>query len=99
MPLGVRRLIAASEAPGLLDVYEADGRTEHVPGNDDDALVFVLVDQEPADGVAPELQHAPAHHDPDRNAPGQHAPDNPAPAHDAPAHPAADVNDLTGERG
>jgi len=62
VPLGVRRLIAASEAPGLLDVYEADGRTEHVPGNDDDALVFVLVDQEPADGVAPELQHAPAHH-------------------------------------
>ena len=33
-----------------------------MPGNDDDALVFVLVDQEPADGVAPELQHAPAHH-------------------------------------
>lgn len=62
---GVRRLVAASAAPGLLDVYEADGRTAHVPGNDHDALVFVLVDQEPSEGIAPELLHAPANHRPD----------------------------------
>ncbi len=56
---GVRRLLATSAAPGLLDAYEADGRTEHLPGNEQDALVFVFVGQEPADGAAPELLHAP----------------------------------------
>lgn len=60
---GVRRVVAASDAPGLLDIYEADGRTEHVPGNDDDALVFILVDQTSSEGVAPELLHAPLHHE------------------------------------
>jgi hypothetical protein len=57
---GVRRLLAVSDAPGLLDVYEADGRTACVNGAD--ALVFVHVGQEPAEGIAPELLHAPAHH-------------------------------------
>jgi hypothetical protein len=57
---GVRRILAASDAPGLLDVYEADGRTDRLPGNDRDALVFVHAGQEPADGVAPELLHPPA---------------------------------------
>jgi hypothetical protein len=52
---GVRRVLARSDAPGLLDVYEADGRTTHVPGNHDDALVFVHVGQEPAEGVDPDL--------------------------------------------
>jgi len=60
--LGVRRVLAASDAPGLLDVYEADGRTEHVSGNHDDALVFIHAGQETADGVAPELLHAPVRH-------------------------------------
>ncbi len=41
---GVRRLLARSDAPGLLDVYEADGRT-----SDDGSLVFVHAGQEPAD--------------------------------------------------
>jgi hypothetical protein len=54
---GVRRILAASQAPGLLDVYEANGETQHLPGNDDPALVFVLAGQEPADGVAPEMLH------------------------------------------
>lgn len=54
---GVRRLLAVSEAPGLLDVYEADGRTRSLPGNDRDALVFVFAGQEPSDGVAPDLVH------------------------------------------
>ena len=57
---GVRRLLAASDAPGLLEVYEANGDTATVPGNQGDALVFVHVGQEPAGDVAPELQHSPA---------------------------------------
>ena len=56
---GVRRLLAASDAPGLVEVYEANGLTEHVPGNDGEALVFVHAGQEPAGELAPELQHAP----------------------------------------
>lgn len=60
---GVRRLLTASPAPGLLDVYEADGTTESVPGNRTDALVFVLVGQEPAEGIAPEMLHTPRQDD------------------------------------
>jgi hypothetical protein len=56
---GVRRLLAASAAPGLLDVYEANGETAPVRGNPDDALVFIHVGQEAADGVAPEMLHPP----------------------------------------
>ena len=48
---GVRRLLATSDAPGLIDVYEADGRTAPVSGGD--ALVFVHVGQESAEGIAP----------------------------------------------
>jgi len=56
---GVRRLIAASDAPGLVEVYEANGETDRVRGNSDDALVFMHVGQEPAGDLAPELQHSP----------------------------------------
>jgi hypothetical protein len=56
---GVRRLIAASDAPGMIEVYEANGETGRVKGNNDDALVFVHVGQEPAGDLAPELQHSP----------------------------------------
>lgn len=63
VPEGVRRLLAVSEAPGLLDVYEADGTTQHVPGNNAEALVLVHAGQQSAEGVAPELMHAPAHRD------------------------------------
>jgi len=56
---GVRRLLAASEAPGLLDVYEANGLTEPLRGNEEPALVFVHAGQEPAGDIAPELQHSP----------------------------------------
>jgi hypothetical protein len=58
---GVRRILAASEAPGLLDVYEANGEAEQIRGNTEPALVFVHAGQEPADGVAPELLHPPNH--------------------------------------
>ncbi len=56
---GVRRILAPSDAPGLLDVYEANGQTEDVRGNDQAALVLVHVGQQSAEGVAPDLLHAP----------------------------------------
>ena len=56
---GVRRILTASPAPGLLDVYEANGQTEHVARNSEDALVFVLAGQEPAGDIAPEMLHSP----------------------------------------
>ena len=61
---GVRRLLAASAAPGLIDVYEANGETAHLPGNSEDALVFVHAGQEPADGVASEMLHPPQQDNP-----------------------------------
>lgn len=57
---GVRRLLAASDAPGLVEVYEANGETAEVEGNDGLALVFVHAGQEPAGDIAPELQHSPS---------------------------------------
>jgi hypothetical protein len=43
----VERLLAASDAPGLIDVYEASEETEHVRGNDAAAIVYTFVGQEP----------------------------------------------------
>ncbi len=57
---GVRRLLAASDAPGLVEVYEADGQTGRVKGNSEDALIFQHVGQEPAGDIGPELQHSPS---------------------------------------
>ena len=56
---GVRRLLAASDGPGLVEVYEANGETQTVSGSDDDALVFLHVGQEASGDLAPELQHSP----------------------------------------
>lgn len=56
---GVRRLLAASDGPGLVEVYEANGQTQTVSGSDEDALVFLHVGQEAAGDLAPELQHSP----------------------------------------
>ena len=53
---GVRRLLAASDAPGLVEVYEANGETAELGGNDELALVLIHVGQEPA-GDDPSLQH------------------------------------------
>ena len=53
---GVRRLLAASDAPGLVEVYEANGETAELHGNDEPALVLIHVGQEPA-GDDPSLQH------------------------------------------
>ncbi len=56
---GVRRLLAASDAPGLVEVYEANGQTEDLERNSAPALVFVHAGQEPAGDVAPEMLHSP----------------------------------------
>ena len=56
---GVRRILTASPAPGLLDVYEANGETEELAGNPGLALVFVHAGQEPVGDTAPEMLHSP----------------------------------------
>ncbi len=56
---GVRRLLTASDAPGLLDVYEANGLTEDLPRSGA-ALVFEHAGQESAEDVAPDLLHGPS---------------------------------------
>ena len=61
---GVRRLLAASAAPGLIDVYEANGETASVEGNPGDALVLVHVAQEPVGDIAPEMLHPPQQNNP-----------------------------------
>lgn len=43
----VERLLAASEAPGMIDVYETSDEVAHVAGNDEAAIVFHFVGQEP----------------------------------------------------
>ena len=45
---GVRRLITTSDAPGLLDVYEATGQSQELSGNAELALVFTHIGQEAA---------------------------------------------------
>ena len=53
----VTRLVAVSEAPGLLDVYQASDEVEEVASNPEPARVFNFTGQEPADGWAPEAIH------------------------------------------
>jgi hypothetical protein len=55
----VDRLYAASDAPGLLDVYEATDETRPLPGNTEPATVFVFAARTPAEGIAPEAIHMP----------------------------------------
>ncbi len=59
VPEGVRRLLAASDAPGMLEIYEANGETQDLPRNNSPAFVFVHAGQQSAEGIAPELLHGP----------------------------------------
>lgn len=54
----VRRLYAASDAPGLLDVYAETTELARTPAGEE-AIVFVWDGQEPAEGIAPEAIHMP----------------------------------------
>ncbi|HET7310220.1 MAG TPA: hypothetical protein VFJ17_02725 [Mycobacteriales bacterium] len=60
----VERLLAASDAPGMIDIYEATEETEHIRGNDEPAIVYSFVGQEPiSDTPAAHLHmpHTPGH--------------------------------------
>jgi hypothetical protein len=59
VPGGVRRLLATSDAPGMVDVYEDTGELTEVRGNTGRAVVFALAGQEPAGDLAPEMLHSP----------------------------------------
>lgn len=54
-----RRLFSRSEAPGLVEVYEANGQSESLPGNDQPASVFVHIGQQNAEGINPDTLHSP----------------------------------------
>ena len=56
----VDRLYAASDAPGLLDVYESSGETKPLAGNTEPATVFAFAGQISAEGFAPESIHMPS---------------------------------------
>ncbi len=59
---GVTRLLAMSDAPGMLDVYELSDSLAVHPETGAEVGVFVLVGQEPTgDEIPPELQHSPGH--------------------------------------
>jgi hypothetical protein len=56
----VERLLAASEAPGLIDIYEATDELARVAGNDESAIVYNFVGQEPVtehEGTALHMPH------------------------------------------
>ena len=60
----VERLLAASEAPGLIDIYEASDELAHVPGNDESAIVYRFVGQEPVtehESTPLHMPHAPGY--------------------------------------
>jgi hypothetical protein len=62
----VERLLAASDAPGMIDIYEVTEETQHVRGNDEPAIVYAFVGQEP-------ISETPATH--------LHMPHTPGPGH------------------
>lgn len=57
--LGVTRLLAASDAPGMIDVYERTDEPGHVAGNTDAAVVFEFSGQEPIGELVPGMLHMP----------------------------------------
>lgn len=60
----IDRLLAASDAPGMVDVYEGTDEVEHLRGNDEPAIVFAFTAQEPIGDLAPEMLHMPPRHEP-----------------------------------
>jgi hypothetical protein len=58
----VRQLHAASDAPGMVDVYERTDEHEPAPGEGDRAVVFRFAGREAAGDLPPDLQHMPPEH-------------------------------------
>jgi hypothetical protein len=56
----VTRLYAASDAPGLVDVYEATDELGDVRGNDEQAIVYAFTEQLPVDETTATHLHMPA---------------------------------------
>ncbi|HET7531145.1 MAG TPA: hypothetical protein VFJ98_09330 [Mycobacteriales bacterium] len=55
----VERLLAASDAPGMIDVYEATEQVQHLRGNDEPAIVYAFVGQEPISDTSATHLHMP----------------------------------------
>jgi hypothetical protein len=55
----VSRLYAASDAPGMVDVYERSDELGTVLGNDESAVVFRFVEQEPVSDTTATHLHMP----------------------------------------
>ena len=55
----VERLLAASEAPGMIDVYEQTDQLAHVTGNTESAIVYQFVEQEPVSETTATHLHMP----------------------------------------
>jgi len=56
----VTRLYAASEAPGMVDVYEATDELVKLAGNEEGAIVYRFTDQEPVTDTTVTHLHMPA---------------------------------------
>jgi hypothetical protein len=56
----IARLYAASEAPGMVDIYERTDELVHLRGNDEAAIVYTFVDQEPVTETTVTHLHMPA---------------------------------------
>lgn len=58
----VTQLLAASDAPGMIDVYTATTESTELRGNPHPARVYVFAGQEPIGDLGPEMLHMPARH-------------------------------------
>ncbi len=55
----VERVLAASQAPGLIEAYQSTGDTETVAGNPGPAMVYAFTEQLPLGELGPEMIHMP----------------------------------------
>jgi hypothetical protein len=56
----VDRLYAASDAPGMVDVYEVTEELAHLRGSDEPAIIYAFADQEPVTETTATHLHMPA---------------------------------------
>lgn len=56
---GTARIYTTSDAPGLVDIYEATDEFVELGGNDEEATIYRLVGRESAEGITPEMLHTP----------------------------------------
>ena len=55
----VERLLAASDAPGMIDIYEQTEQLAAVAGNTEAAIVYQFVEQEPVSEISATHLHMP----------------------------------------